>query len=110
MDGYAIVRLVADEIAEKEGILQQFNAYVHKAVHELAFVQDREGYFRLPCSGEACGISTGIAEFGEFLQSMGYLVTGIQSKATLEGENNTEVSFAKGGYEAHVTLSTVFVH
>ena len=37
-------------------------------------------------------------------------LVGINNKATLEGENSTEVSFAKGGYEAHVTLSTVFVY
>ena len=110
MDGYAIVRLEADETAEKEGILQQFNSYVHKAMHELSFVQPREGYFRLPCHDEICGLSTGILEFGEFLKSTGYTMVGINSKASLEGESSTEVSFAKGGYEAHVVLSTVFVY
>ncbi|MCX6771257.1 MAG: hypothetical protein NTX79_04335 [Candidatus Micrarchaeota archaeon] len=110
MDGYAIVRLEVDEIAEKEGVLQQFNSYMHKAMHELSFVREREGYFRLPCHAELCGVSTGIAEFGEFLQSMGYLVTKIHSMASLEGENNTEISFAKEGREAHATLSTVFVY
>lgn len=110
MDGYAIVRLEADEIAEEEGILQQFNSYVHKAMHELSFVNGKEGYFRLPCHNELCGLSAGIVEFGRFLQSTGYTMVGIHSKASLEGENNTEISFAKGGYEARVTLSTVFVY
>ena len=55
-------------------------------------------------------MSAGIAEFGEFLQSTGYAVTGMHSVETLDGENNTEVSFVKGGYEAHVMLSTVLVY
>ena len=110
MDGYIIMKLEADAIAAKDGVLQQFNSYVHRAMHELSFVQAREGYFRLPCHDEICGLSTGILEFGEFLKSTGYTMVGINSKATFEGENSTEVSFAKGGYEAHVTLSTVFVY
>ena len=110
MDGYAIVRLEADETAEKEGVLQQFNSYIHKAMHELSFVQEREGYFRLLCSGQACAVSAGIIEFGEFLQSTGYAVTGLHSMETLDGENSTEVSFAKAGREAHVMLSTVLVY
>jgi len=109
MGGYAIVRLVADEIAEKDGILRQFNAYMHMAVHGLAFVHDSEGYFRLPCHEGTCGFSSGIMEFGKFLQSTGYTMVGAQIKAALDGENSTEVSFAKGGREAHVTLSTLFV-
>ena len=109
MDGYAIVRLETDEIAEKEGILQQFNAHIHRAMHELSFVHEKEGYFRLFCNGQTAA-SAGIIEFGEFLQSVGYLVTGIHSTETVNGENSTEISFAKGGSEAHVTLSTVFVY
>ena len=110
MDGCAIVRLEADELAEKEGILPQFNSYIHLAMHELSFVQEREGYFRLSYCGQACSASAGIAEFGKFLQSTGYAVTGLHSIETSDGENSTEVSFAKDGREAHVMLSTVLVY
>jgi len=109
MADYAIVRLEADEIAVKEDIVRQFNSYLQQTTREMSFVHEKEGYFRLSCGSAANGAQSGVAEFGSFLQSTGYSLTGIRSMAA-PGENSTEISFSKEGHEAHVTLSTLGVH
>ena len=109
MIGYLIVKLEADAIAAKEGILRRFNSYIHQATHMPSFVHRKEGYFRFPYT-DGIGISsTGIVEFGKFLQSTGYIVTGINGKETVDGKNSTEISFtnANGGTEAHVLVSII---
>ncbi|MFA5930279.1 MAG: hypothetical protein WC861_05335 [Candidatus Micrarchaeia archaeon] len=106
MDGFVVMVVVADAIAAKGRIVRQFNEYVHRTMDTPSFVHGREGYFRLPCSVESCS-SVGIAEFGKFLQSIGCMVTGISSKGEQGG---AEISFAMGGKEAHVLVSTVGVY
>jgi len=107
MIGYLIVKLEADAFAAKEGILQRFNSYIHQATHMPSFVHRKEGYFRFPYTDEIGISSAGIVEFGKFLQSTGYIVTGISSKETADGKNSTEISFTNGGTEAHVLVSTL---
>ena len=107
MVGYIIVKLVADAIAAKEGIVSQFNSYIHKTLHTPSFVHETEGYFSLPCNEESIGTSAGLAAFGKFLQSTGYSVTGISSKEASEGASDAEVSFTKDGCEAHIIVSTL---
>ena len=110
MQGFAIVKIEADAIASQESIVQQFNEYMQHTQHSQSFVHGDEGYFRLEYS-DKIGISSAPIElFGSFLQSSGYSVNGISTKATNEGNEGTEVSFAKDGKEAHVVLSTLRVY
>jgi len=108
MDGHVIVKLKADALAEREGIVKQFNEYMNlnRSEHSPSFVHDSEGYFRLSHSGGPAS-SAGINEFGNFLHSSGYTVTGISGKRTLDGGSGTEFSFEKGGMVARVLLCTL---
>ena len=107
MIGYLIVKLEADANAAKEGILQRFNSYIHQATHMPSFVHKKEGYFRFPYTDELGNASAGIVEFGKFLQSMGYTVTGISGKEASEGKNRTKITFIGGSGKAHVLVSTL---
>lgn len=110
MQGFAIVKLEADNVAVQENIVQQFNEYMQNTQKTQAFVHDGEGYFRMAYN-EKIGMSSAPIEiFGNFLLSSGYSVNGISSANTIDGENGTVVSFEKGGKEAHVTLSTVRIY
>ena len=106
MDGFVIMRVAADAIAAKEHIVRKFNEYMHRTMNTPSFVHEREGYFRLPCTDESGYSSAGIAEFGKFLQAVGYTVTGISSD---EAHGGTDIAFAKEGLEAHVLVATVSV-
>lgn len=110
MQGFAIVKLEADNVAVEENVVQQFNEYMQRTGRTQAFVHESEGYFRVSYSGNAGLSSAPIEIFGKFLQTTGYSVNGISSASTLEGGNGTVVSFEKGGKEAHVTLSTVRIY
>ena len=111
MDGYAIVKLTADALAEKEGIIQRFNSYyLHLAAHALSFVHGSEGYFRLSCGAVSQLPSSGIAAFEEFLQSSGYAIKGVHTAAQAGGYDSTDISFSMGEKEAHVTLSTIGIY
>ena len=110
MNGYVIMKLEADAFAEKEDIVQQFNSYMNQSAHAPSFVHEKEGYFRISCSGESDCSSAGIVEFGKFLQSSGYTLTGISGKGTEDGNPGAEISFTKGGSEAHVVVSTINVY
>ena len=106
MDGYVIMKLEADAFAAKDGIVEQFNAYMQRTAHEPSFVHEKEGYFRLSCDEGAAPSSAGTDEFGKFLQSTGYAMTGISSKGTSDGGNGTEITFTRGGSEGRVLVST----
>jgi len=110
MQGFAIVKLEADNVAIKENVVQQFNEYMQRTGKTQAFVHEGEGYFRMAYSEKVGVSSVPIEAFGRFLQTTGYSVNGISSANTLEGENGTVVSFEKDGKEAHVTLSTVRIY
>ena len=110
MQGFAIVKLEADNVAVQENVVQQFNEYMQRTKKAQAFVHDSEGYFRVSYNEKFGAASAPMEIFGKFLQSTGYSVNGISSANTLEGGNGTVVSFEKGGKEAHVTLSTVRIY
>lgn len=110
MQGFAIVKVEADNVAVGENVVQQFNEYMQRTEKAQAFVHENEGYFRVSYN-ESIGLSSApIETFGNFLQSSGYRVNGIASASTLEGNDGTIVSFEKDGKEAHVTISTVRIY
>ncbi len=110
MNSYAIIKLEADSLAVKEDILQQFNTYMQQTARVPSFVHDKEGYFRLSYSDELGLSSAGILELGRFLSSSGYKVAGIQSAVSSEGEDSTEIRFAKGEQQGSVVLSTLRIY
>jgi len=112
MQGYAIVKLEADAAAVQESIVQHFNEYMQQAHKNKtqSFVHDGEGYFRLEYADAGRISSAPIEAFGNFLLQSGYTVNGISTATTSEGQEGTEVSFSKGGKEAHVLLSTLNVY
>ena len=110
MQGFAIVKLEADNVAVGENVVQQFNEYMQRAEKTQSFVHESEGYFRMAYSEKIGMSSAPIEAFGKFLQTTGYSVNGISSANTIEGGNGTVVSFEKDGKEAHVTLSTVRIY
>ncbi len=110
MNGYAIVRLEADALAARDGLVSKFNSFVQKAAYGLSFVHDNEGYFRLPYDEEIGAASAGIVEFGLFLVSAGCTVVGVSSRESADGEQGTEISFTAAGQIEHVFLSTVSIY
>ncbi|MCX8195155.1 MAG: hypothetical protein N3G22_03565 [Candidatus Micrarchaeota archaeon] len=109
MTAYAIIKLEADAIAMKEDIVAQFNSYLQQSAPAPSFVHESEGYFRISYDDEFRVSSAGIVEFGKFLESSGYAITGINNSAP-EGKNSTEVVFTKGSREGRVFLSTVNIY
>ena len=102
MDSFAIVKL---EVAPD--IVSEFNSYLQRESPAVSFIQDSTGYFRFSA---ALPSSAGIGEFGSFLQSSGYMINGIRSGTSKEGEEGTVMSFSKGGKEAQAVLSTVRIY
>lgn len=108
MNGYAIVHVEADRAAIADSVLSHFNEYMQQKSHALAFVTERDGYFRVECAGKAGASSAAIEEFGNFLVSSGYWISGISSA---QGGTGTEVKFSReSGKEESVVLSTLNVY
>ena len=104
-ENYAIVKVEA----QNEGIVSEFNKYIHASVHVPSFVERLTGYFKIFYDGIGAS-SAGIVVFGNFLQSAGYIISGIHSASTKEGEEGTEVCFEKNGLQACAIVSTLDVH
>lgn len=111
MQGYAIVHVQADELAEKDNLVGKFNSFLHRAAaHGISFVQGKEGYFRLPYNDEIGAASAGAVAFGNFLLSAGCSIIGMNSGESAEGGQGTVVEFENNGKTGHVFLTTVFVY
>ena len=91
----------------ESSIVSEFNSYLQRETPAVSFVQGTDGYFRF--SSELPS-SAGIAEFGNFLQSSGYSISGLHSATTKEGENGTQVCFEKDGVQTCAVVSTVNVY
>jgi hypothetical protein len=111
MDAYAIIRVEADCAAIEDRVLAHFNEHMQQKSHALSFVTERDGYFRVECSGKAGASSAAIEEFGNFLVSSGYWISGISSAKSAEGSEGTEVKFTRqDGTTESVVLSTLNVY
>ena len=104
-ENYAIVKVEA----KIEGIVSEFNNYIHASVHVPSFVERLTGYFKIFYDGIGAS-SAGIVVFGNFLQSSGYAILQIHSASTQEGETGTEVCFVKDGVQSCAIVSTLDVH
>jgi hypothetical protein len=112
MNGYAIVHFEADRAAEADNVLQHFNEYMQSRAHSRApsFVSGGDGYFRLEYNDGVGASSAAIETFGTFLQQRGYVIYGISSARTYEGNEGTVMRFSHDGKEESVVLSTLNVY
>ena len=111
MNGYAIMKLEANNAAADDNVLQSFNEYMNARTHALSFVTERDGYFRVEYNGKVGASSAAIETFGNFLVSTGYKINGISSAQGAEGAQGTEVRFSREtGKEERVVLSTLNVY
>jgi len=95
--------------AQKEDIVSEFNRYMQASVHAPSFVEHSTGYFRISYDGISAS-SAGVVEFGHFLQSAGYAISGIHSVNAKEGEAGTEMCFEKDGMRTCAVISTLSVY
>jgi len=108
MNGYTIVYVEADRAAIADRVLVQFNEYMQQKSHAMAFVTERDGYFRVEYNDKVGASSAAIEAFGNFLVSSGYWINAISSA---QGKQGTEVKFSReSGKEGSVVLSTLNVY
>jgi hypothetical protein len=111
MHNYTIVYMEADKAAIADNILAHFNEYMQSREHSPAFVTEKEGYFRVEYSERQGASSAAIENFGTFLISSGYSISGISATKTANGTEGTEVKFSReNGKEERVVLSTLNVY
>jgi hypothetical protein len=111
----------ADEAAIADSVLAHFNEYMQSSEQQdgakprqprpISFVTEHEGYFRLEYSERQGASSAAIENFGTFLISSGYSISGISATKTANGTEGTEVKFSReNGKEERVVLSTLNVY
>ena len=111
MNGYAIVKLEANNAAAADNVLQSFNEYMNARTHAPSFVTESDGYFRMEYNDSVAASSAAIETFGTFLVSSGYWINGISAARSAEGAQGTEVRFSRiTGMEESVVLSTLNVY
>jgi len=111
MNGYAIVKLEANNAAVADSILPHFNEYMNARTHALSFVTEHDGYFRVEYNEKVAASSAAIEAFGTFLVSSGYWINGISEAKSAEGAQGTQVRFSREtGKEESVVLSTLNVY
>ena len=93
----------------ESNIVSEFNSYMQKKEHAMAFVSENEGYFSIR-SNDFGASSAAIVEFGNFLTSSGYAISAIGSGTTKEGEEGTQVCFEKDGIISCAVLSTLNIY
>ena len=106
MDGYAIVKI---DVADKE-LLDEFNSYIQRTTHDISFVENTTGYFRFSYNDRLSAASTAIVNFGNFLETNGFAINGMNSLCQNDGTASEVISFSKNGKETNVILSTLNVY
>jgi len=108
--GFAIVKVEADFTGGEE-LVSQFNSYMQLSHSAPSFLRGKDGYFRLAYDDSTSASSVGLLSFGNFLQTCGYKISGIESVCKEGGECGEKVDFSDGtGKQASVLVSTVNVY